>query len=184
MLNLDLLQQAIDQLEQLIARIPPAQASLRTPCPEWNVRQLVNHVVFDMHVFVAGIDGSERPAPNVDLIDDDWLAAYRRAGASLADAWRKRGTEGTLKTSIGEFPLTWALGQHVSDLAVHAWDAARATSQPIGELNDAVGREALDWMRENLKPQFRGQAFGPEVPVPETAPLYDRLAGFSGRRVG
>jgi hypothetical protein len=39
---------------------------------------------------------------------------------------------------------------------------------------------------QNLKPQFRGdeesgRAFGPKVPVPDDAPLYDRLAAFFGR---
>jgi len=42
----------------------------------------------------------------------------------------------------------------------------------------------LDWARDNLKPQFRGQAFGPEVPVDPDAPLYDRLAAFFGRDPG
>jgi hypothetical protein len=28
-----------------------------------------------------------------------------------------------------------------------------------------------------------GRAFGPEVPVPDSAPLYDRLAAFFGREL-
>jgi uncharacterized protein (TIGR03086 family) len=76
--------------------------------------------------------------------------------------------------------VRWAIGQHVADLAVHGWDVARSTGQST-ELDPAVGQAALDWARENLKPQYRGQAFGPEVSVPEDAPLYDRLAAFFGR---
>jgi hypothetical protein len=34
---------------------------------------------------------------------------------------------------------------------------------------------------ENLKPEFRGNAFGPEVSVPDDTLIYDRLAGFFGR---
>ena len=54
-------------------------------------------------------------------------------------------------------------------------------TQQSTNLDAEVARVALDWARENLKPQFRGQAFGPEVEVPENAPIYERLAGFFGR---
>ena len=54
------------------------------------------------------------------------------------------------------------------------------------DLDPEVGKLGLDWGRENLKPQFRGDeaaghAFGTEIPVAEDAPLYDRLVGFFGR---
>jgi hypothetical protein len=54
------------------------------------------------------------------------------------------------------------------------------------DLDPEVGQLALDWGRENLKPEFRGdeasgRSFGPEVAVAADAPLYDRLAGFFGR---
>ena len=53
-------------------------------------------------------------------------------------------------------------------------------------LDQDVGRLALEWGRQNLQPRFRGnegsgKVFGPEVSVPQDAPLYDRLAGFFGR---
>jgi hypothetical protein len=70
-------------------------------------------------------------------------------------------------------------------LIQNGWDVATATGQPT-DLDPEVGQLALDWGRENLKPQFRGDeadghAFGTEIPVAEDAPLYDRLAGFFGR---
>jgi hypothetical protein len=65
-------------------------------------------------------------------------------------------------------------------VAVHGWDVARATGQPT-DGNTEVGEVALAWAHDNLKPQFRGQAFGPEISVSESAPLYDRLASYFGR---
>jgi hypothetical protein len=37
-----------------------------------------------------------------------------------------------------------------------------------------------------LRPEFRGpgKAFGVEVPVPDDAPAYERLAGWFGRNPG
>jgi hypothetical protein len=91
----------------------------------------------------------------------------------------------TVTVHGGEFPATWRVGQQIADLAVHGWDIAKATGQPT-DLDPEVGQLALDWGRENLKPQFRGdeasgRAFGPEVAVAADAPLYDRLAGASSR---
>jgi hypothetical protein len=82
-------------------------------------------------------------------------------------------------------PTPWRLGQQITDLAVHGWDVAKATGQST-DLDPEVGRLALDWGRENLKPEFRGdeasgQSFGFEVAVADDAPLYDRLAAFFGR---
>jgi uncharacterized protein (TIGR03086 family) len=179
--TLDLLGRALDQAGGLIERIRPEQASLPTPCSGWDVRALVNHIVYDVHGFANMLRGQPRGSPDADLIDDDWSGAYRVAAAALLDSWGQRGTAGTLELPIGTFPVAWAIGQHLADVAVHAWDVAHATHQSMADLDSEVAKVALDWAHENLKPQFRGQAFAPEVPVPQTAPIYDRLAAFFGR---
>ena len=81
---------------------------------------------------------------------------------------------------MGELPVTFMVGQHLADVAVHAWDLAMATHQST-KLDPEVAKVALDWARGALKPEYRGQAFGAEVEVPENAPIYERLAGFFGR---
>ena len=72
--------------------------------------------------------------------------------------------------------------QQIAELATHDWDLARATGQPA-ELDPALAEHALRWSRGMLRPEFRGpgKAFGVEVPVPDDAPAYDRLAGWFGR---
>jgi uncharacterized protein (TIGR03086 family) len=179
-LTLDLLESALAQTGDLVAGLRPDQASLPTPCTAFDVRALVNHTVYDLRTFNILLSGGERESPDVDLIGEDWSAAYAAAADRLMATWRARGVEGTLKLRIGEFPVKWAIGQHLVDVAVHGWDIARATRQSV-DFDPEVGQVALDWARDNLKPQFRGQAFGAEVAVDPDAPLYDRLAAFSGR---
>jgi uncharacterized protein (TIGR03086 family) len=179
-LTLELLARALDQTGALVARIRSDQAGLPTPCSAFDVRALVNHTVYDLRTFRTLLAGGQRESPDRDLIGDDWSAAYRLAADELLATWTARGTEGTLKLQIGEFPVRWAIGQHLADVAVHGWDVARATGQPT-DFDPEVGQAALDWARDNLKPQFRGQAFAPEVAVDPDAQLYDRLAAFFGR---
>ena len=85
--------------------------------------------------------------------------AYQRRGSCRAT----RGAPGD--AGVGELPATWALGQHASDLVVHAWDVARATGN-TQELDPELAEAALALGRANLKPEFRGQAFRARDPRP------------------
>jgi uncharacterized protein (TIGR03086 family) len=183
--SLELLARALAQTEAIVARVRPEQATLPTPCASWDVRALLDHVVHDLRQFTATVHGGERPT-DAGVVGDDWAGAYREGAAALLEAWRRPGAlERTVRLPSGELPATWRIGQQIADLAVHGWDIAKATGQPT-DLDPEVGRFALDWGRENLKPEFRGdeasgRSFGVEVAVADTAPLYDRLAGFFGR---
>jgi len=76
------------------------------------------------------LTGGQRESPDRDLIGDHWPAAYRSAADELMATWKARGTEGTLKLQIGEFPVRWAIGQHLADVAVHGWDIAEQPVSP------------------------------------------------------
>jgi uncharacterized protein (TIGR03086 family) len=181
---LERLDRALNQAGTVISRVRPGQEHLPTPCTDWDVRELVNHVVADVRQFSAGVGGEAADKPEGDLIDDDWEGAYRRAAADLMSAWRQDGVlERPVKTPMGEVPATWRIGNQVADLVVHAWDIAVATGQST-ELDPELGEASLAWGRENLKPEFRGEGkqFAEEVPVEGDAPLHDRLAAFFGRR--
>jgi len=180
------LSRALDQAGAIIAKVTPDQAALPTPCSAWDVRALVNHVVQDVRMFTASAGGTARPPSDEDVIGDDWTGAYQHAAKALLAAWRAPGMlDRTLRLPIGEVPASWSVDQQVTDLAVHAWDVAKATGRPTSQ-DPGIGQLSLDWAKRNLAPQFRGdeasgKAFGYEVPVPDDAPLYDRLAGFFGR---
>jgi uncharacterized protein (TIGR03086 family) len=179
------LARALDQAGAVVAAVRPEQATLPTPCRAWDVRTLVNHLVQDVRQFAVTAQGGRFQADDADVIGDDWAGAYRQAADALLAVWRRPGVlERTVRLPIGEFTGSWRVGQQVADVAVHAWDVARATGQPT-ELDPEVGQAALDWARRNLQPRFRGEegqaAFGAEVAVPADAPLYDRLAAFFGR---
>jgi uncharacterized protein (TIGR03086 family) len=177
---------ALDQTGVIIQKVRPDQAELPTPCSSWDVRALVNHIVHDIQGFTESAKGGAFRQGADDVIGDDWITAYGDAAAELLAAWDRPGaTEGTITLSFGEFPRTWLVGQQIADLAVHAWDVAKAIGRST-DLDPAVGALALEWGRANLSPQFRGdeasgKVFGLEVSVPDDAPLYDRVAGFFGR---
>jgi len=181
-----LLSRALGQTDAIIARVKPEQATLPTPCPSWDVRALVNHVVDEVHQFAKVTGGGRRQNTDDDVIGADWVGAYRAVAAQLLAAWRQPGAlEQTVVLSVGEFPATWTVGQQITELVTHAWDIAKATGQST-DLDPELGERALVWGRENLKPEHRGDEaagyqIGPEVQVRGDAALYDRVAAFGGR---
>ncbi|MDQ1039474.1 uncharacterized protein (TIGR03086 family) [Streptomyces sp. V3I8] len=69
------------------------------------------------------------------------------------------------------------------ELVVHGWDLAVATGQ--GYVPDAAALEAAYRMpAASVGDPSRGSIFGPVVPVPEGAPLLDRVIGPSRRDPG
>jgi uncharacterized protein (TIGR03086 family) len=185
--ELVLLSRALDQTGAVIAAIGKEQAALPTPCRSWDVQTLIDHVIYDLGQFTAAATG-DRPdwtAP-VQRIEGDWHAAFGDGARILLAAWREVGDlSRTIQLPIGTVPLSFVVTQQVAEFAVHSWDLVTATGQRV-ELDPDVGQAALDWARTALRPEYRGtedtgKAFGPEVPVPADAPVYDRLAAFFGR---
>jgi uncharacterized protein (TIGR03086 family) len=183
-----LLERALDQTAGLIAAIEPSQAGLATPCAGWDVRALVSHLAGqDLRNFLVAARGeaADWQAPAED-IGDDWAAAFRDRAAPLRAAWRAAHLDRPVAGPGGEAPLRARTDQQITELAAHDWDLARATGQDVAGLDPALAEHALAWSHGMLRPEFRGpdKAFGVEVPVPDDAPVYDRLAGWFGRDPG
>src|SRR5579884_2266585 len=90
----DQLARALDATGELIAAIGDDQWSNPTPCPEWNVRMLVNHLVFGNRMFAAILRGEPPPQleslrrlHDTDQLGDNPIKAYREAGDALLAAF-------------------------------------------------------------------------------------------------
>lgn len=183
-----LLVRAVDQTATVIAAIKPDQADLPTPCRSWPVRQVIEHLMNDIDQFeVTATGGTADWSKSTRPVGDDWYGEFRAGADRLVAAWRRAGDlSGTIALpGMGDVPARFPLDMQVAELAVHAWDLARATGQPT-DLDQEIGQHALGFMTSSMRPEFRGdeaegKMFAPAVPVPDDAPVYDRLAGFAGR---
>ncbi|MFE3195688.1 TIGR03086 family metal-binding protein [Nocardia sp. NPDC059240] len=180
----DLLERAVAQLGDVIAALTPDQAFLPTPCDDWQVRRLLDHIVGQiLPAFLIAARG-EMPdwsAPPVPL-DDNWGEEYRIRAGWLLEVWRTADLEQPVPGMGGPAPLRGRTDQQIAEFAVHAWDLTRATGQGR-TLDPDLAEAALAWSKPLLKPEFRGpgRAFGPEVPIAADAPIYDRMAAWFGR---
>ena len=75
---------AFDAVAGLIGNIRAEQWSAPTPCTDWTVRQMVNHLIGMNRVFAALLAGQPPPArPSADHAEDDPAGAYRDSAAAL-----------------------------------------------------------------------------------------------------
>jgi uncharacterized protein (TIGR03086 family) len=169
--QLAVLRRGLDQLEALIADVRPDALDDPTPCTDWTVRDLVDHVVaaptrFARMLSDEPIDWSAPTPP----AGDDPAGAFRAHADDLLGAWREHSGAGEVDWQCAE-------------LAVHTWDLATATHAGTGALDPEVAERGLAFMQASLTPDNRGPVFGPEQPAPDGADAYGRIAAFAGRRV-
>lgn len=163
------------------------QLANRTPCTEYDVRALVNHLLF----WGPSLSGAGRkqsvPQPaaaesDVDLTVGDWrgrlLALLEDITSSWASpsAWRGETSMGTPHT----LPAPVMGDMIVGELAVHGWDLAVATGQRLELPADLLAR-LHDTVVAGVEQGREMGLYGPRVAVPADASTWDRILGLTGR---
>lgn len=163
-----LLESVLTKTEALISEVGPEQHLLPSPCPGLDVRHLVDHLVGWARESARRLHGEESSEePN----------AYRSADpAAEFDHAAHRVLSGLRSAPEPAMPP----GMLLMEFITHGWDLARATGEPI-TYSDAEAEAALATGRHLLKPEYRGEAFGPEVEPPDDATAVERLVAFLGR---
>jgi uncharacterized protein (TIGR03086 family) len=177
------LNQALAAVGELIAGVRADQWSGPTPCTDWTVRRLVEHLIGMNQVFAALL--AEQPPPPRDIagFGDDPAGAYRASAAALLAVFGHPGVlERTYQGPLGAATGAERLQIRLYDLLAHAWDLAQATGRRL-ELSDELAERSLAFVRAQLSEDSRPGRFAPAQPIAENAPALDRLAAFLGRQV-
>jgi uncharacterized protein (TIGR03086 family) len=170
---IDVLSRALDQAEGLLAAVPADRLGAPTPCADWDVSTLVAHLVATPRNFLTMAQGGQPDWSAEPSLPSDWTGEFRAAADELVGTWRRADESATAES------VDW----QTAELAVHAWDLARATGQAV-ELDPECAERGLAFMGVALTAENRGAAFGAAVTVPEDAPVYDRLVALAGRDPG
>jgi uncharacterized protein (TIGR03086 family) len=180
---LDGLARASGVVGDLIDRIAADQWTAPTPCSEWSVRDVVDHLVGMNLVLVAMFEDGPMPARGADRLGADPAGAYRRSAAALQAAAVRPGVLEQSRTSaVGVATGVERVSWRIVDLLVHGWDLAQATGV-AAELPDDLAEQALTFARAQLPGQPRAGRFGDPQPIADDAPAIDQLAALSGRPV-
>ncbi len=195
---------AVDIATPIIAGVRHEQFDMPSPCHDYNVKELLDHLVFVLHRIAMIGRGEDAFTTTGSLADSavshaeyeaDWLAA----ADAVDEVW---SDDALLDRTV---VLPWAtmtgaemLAMYVSEITTHTWDIAVATGQQP-RWSDDVCRLALDTMHRDLPmadrtpmwDEFKANApanfqfdppFANAVAVSNDAPLIDQLVAWTGRR--
>lgn len=147
----------------------------RTPCGDWSLRQLLDHMLETQHYFAGSARGADVSPPGQHppaLLSEDPRADFALARSEVLDAF---GQDGVVdKTG----PV---LGIAFADALLHGWDVARATGQD-DTMPDGLAEAAYGAIHGQFSDDQRQGVFGPEIEVAPDASPQERLLAYTGRR--
>jgi len=177
---LDLQKTAHDEFGARLAHVTDWEGE--TPDTEWNTRELVSHVIDEQRwvpLLLSGLSVVEAKM-RLEPIGADLVTEWARFSAGALAAWDAIDLAAPVQLSYGSVPASDYLSEQVSDVTIHSWDVARATSSAETLDDDLVAAvwTIFEPQRDTL--ELSG-LFASPVPIPEDAPLLLQLLALTGR---
>lgn len=118
----------------IVDAIKPDDLSLPTPCPDWDVAALLQHVIAG-NLWAAELGAGatiEQVGSRLDgdVVGSDPSASYRDSARVAEAVFRAPGAmDAMCAVSYGPVPGAVYAGHRFIDVLVHGWDLATATGQ-------------------------------------------------------
>jgi uncharacterized protein (TIGR03086 family) len=178
---------AADEFGRRVHAVASAQWHAPTPDDEWDVRELVNHLVNENRwapPLLAGRTIEEvGDTYDGDLLGDDPLGAWDESIAQSAAAVAAVDMERPVHLSFGTVPAEEYVAQLVADLVVHGWDLAVAIGVGV-ELDPELVVACGAWFADREDLYRQGGVIGARVAVPDDADEQTKLLAAFGRDAG
>jgi len=183
-----MLRRMVEELNRVVGNIKPEQLGDPTPCTEWTVRDILNHLAAGGTMFAVGAEQGSVPDDvlaklfSEDQLGDDYKGSVRSTSERALAAFSAPGAlDRVLSLPIGQMPGHVAANIAVFDVTTHTCDLAKATGQQVTD--DELLERALANGRAIDSPEIRQPGrLGPEQPAPTGASRSDALLAFAGRR--
>lgn len=172
--------------QQVLRSVSDDDLEKSTPCEDFTVSKLVDHLVGSMVGLgaMAGADVAPSSSGSAEsgTVEAGTVESHVAFVAPQAlEAWNKRGLEGTVKFGEGDMPAALAANIFSLEFLIHAWDFAAATGQKV-TVSDVVTHYVLELAQQVISPQSRdGGSFAAAIDVGPDAHILERLIAFSGR---
>ena len=181
-----LFQRAADGFGRHVHSVADGQWHDPTPCTDWDVRMLVNHVAVEQLWVPPLVQGSTvadiGSRFDGDQLGDDPVAAWDVAVKASCDAFGASGAlEATVSLSAGERATDEYCWEMTTDALIHSWDLARGIGADE-TLDDELVALVYDKTLPIAEHLQESGLFAPPVPVPDDADLQTKLLALFGRR--
>ena len=176
--------EALDEVDRHMQAIAPDQWRNPTPCTEWDLRALVDHVVYEtlwLPDLVAGKTLAEvGDRYEGERLGDDPLGAWNAARSAAVDGISGSSLDVPVHTSAGETTADDYLAEMLFDASIHGWDVARAIG--IDHLiPDDVARDLTAWLAPQVEEWIAAGIVAPPIEVGDDVDPPTRLIALTGR---
>jgi uncharacterized protein (TIGR03086 family) len=194
---------AVRQFDARLRAVGDAQWAAKTPDTEWDVRDLVAHVIDGQHAVAGVIDaalaarqghgvGAAGLNPNVGAagagaptgspdVGGDPVGAWEQASGAAVQALSRPGAlDGEVPDGGGVNTAVQYGWRAAAELTVHAWDLARATNGVDEFPNDLIG-EVLQHAKSSYDQWYSSERYAPSIPVPGCTDDLIELLALTGR---
>jgi len=182
----ELFERASRHFGTLVHQVGDDQWAAPTPCSDWDVRALVNHLVYEARWAPPLLEGATIAEVgdrfDGDLLGADPTATFDEARAATQSAVEAPGAlDRTVHLSYGDTPASGYVTQLTGDFVVHGWDLARG----IGA-DDTLDPELVDWVYRETLPMVdmlaQSGLFDPPVDAPDGADAQTTMLALFGRK--
>ena len=187
--NVAMMKQVVASTDKVVRGTSPEQLGLSSPCSEWTVRDVINHITGGATMFAVCVEQGSVPDDLLgrlmagDNLGDDYVGAWDAAATRAIAAFDAPGAlDKTVVLPFGTMPAGVALNIAIFDVLTHAADIASATGQTIDDT--ALVDTALEVGHQMIGPELRVPGvFDAEQAAPDGATPMERLLAFAGRKV-
>jgi uncharacterized protein (TIGR03086 family) len=183
---LETLRWACESTETIVRNVGRDELAKPTPCSEWTVADLINHIVGATQYFGDLAESGDSPDDEEWPVytDGDYATLFTEQARRLLDGFSTpTAMERVMQLPTAPSPGSLVIQVATGEIFVHGWDLARATGQQlpadpgVAECLWASSWPALSDQVRNEHPSI----FAPALPIAAGRPTLDQLLGFLGR---
>jgi uncharacterized protein (TIGR03086 family) len=179
------LSDAAEAAARVVDGVRDGQLADPTPCTEWDVRALLNHLIlwtsYSLEKRAHGESVSEELMATDFAAQPDFAARYRAQVDRALEAWADPAAWDRKLDMMGSAtPASDIAALNIAEMILHGWDLAVATGQEY-TVTHAAAVVALDAITANAELFRQYQGFAAAVPVPDGASVLDQALALSGR---
>lgn len=176
------MERAITYALSVAQSVRPDALDARTPCAEWDLRQVLLHLTDSLDVVQESVDaGRVGPGGAGRESSVDVLGSFRGRAGRLLAAWTSSGHRERM-VAVADRALPSCLVAHTGalEIVVHSWDISQACGHEAA-VPTALAEDMVRISRIVVTNEIRPSLFGAPVSVPESAGPSDRLLAYLGR---
>lgn len=183
----ELFNECLAEATMVVKQVRREEFTLPTPDTEWNVRDLVNHMLYELSWVPDIIKGKtiqevgdKYDGDLLELNENDAATAWEVAAIKAERAVEAADLDATAHLSYGDVPMGDYLRQIGGDLLIHAWDLGQALGISV-RFDDAIAHAIYDDAKDRADDMQRSGLFAPPIHVAPEASIETKLLALYGR---